>query len=59
MQLGVDGELRYGFNLDTLAPEDIHGIEVYPGPATVPAEFASMRGTSRCGLVMGWTRRDE
>lgn len=59
MQLGVDGELRYGFNLNTLVPEDIHGIEVYPGAATVPAEFASMRGTSRCGLIMVWTRRDK
>jgi hypothetical protein len=59
LHLGVDGDLRYGFNLNTLAPEDIHGIEVYPGPATVPAEFASMRGTSRCGLIMVWTRRDK
>jgi len=52
MQLGVDGELLYGFNLNTLVPEDVHGIEIYPGPATVPAEFASMRGTARCGLIM-------
>jgi len=59
MQLGVDGELLYGFNLNTLVPEDVHGIEIYPGPATVPAEFASMRGTSRCGLIMVWTRRDQ
>jgi hypothetical protein len=54
MQVAVDGELRDAFNLNLLVAEDIHGIEIYPGPATVPAEFASTRGTARCGLIMVW-----
>ena len=58
LQLGVDGELRFGMQLNMLVPEEIHGIEIYPGPATLPAEFGGMRGTLRCGLVMIWTRRD-
>jgi hypothetical protein len=60
MQLAVDGQLRYrGFPVNTQSPEDIHGIEVYPGPATVPAEFASTKGKASCGLIMIWTRRDK
>ena len=58
MQFVVDGEARYTFNFNELAAEDIHGIEIYPGPATVPAEFASMLGSARCGAIIVWTRRD-
>ena len=58
MQIGVDGELRFGLQLNTLVAEEIHGIEVYPGPATIPAEFGGTRGNLRCGLIMIWTRRD-
>lgn len=59
LQIAVDGEIRYGYNLNMLVAEEIHGIEIYPGPATIPAEFATMRGTSACGMVMVWTRRDK
>jgi hypothetical protein len=60
MQLAVDGELQpTGFQINTLVAEEIHGIEVYPGPASIPAEYASMRGRSLCGMVMIWTRRDK
>jgi len=60
LQLAVDGELRYGGSqVNWLAPEEIYGIEVFPGPATVPAEYATMRGTTKCGLIMIWTRRDK
>src|SRR4029078_9547563 len=34
MQIGVDGELRFGLQLNALVTEDIHGIEGYPGHAT-------------------------
>jgi Carboxypeptidase regulatory-like domain/TonB-dependent Receptor Plug Domain len=58
MQVAVDGQLReWGFAVNTIAPEEIHGIEVYPGPATIPAEFASMKRDANCGLIMIWTRR--
>ena len=59
LQIAVDGELRYGgFQINSLVAEEIHGIEIYPGAATIPAEYASMRGDMRCGLLMIWTRRD-
>jgi hypothetical protein len=58
MQVAVDGQSReWGFAVNSIAPEEIHGIEVYPGPATIPAEFASMRRDAHCGLIMIWTRR--
>jgi hypothetical protein len=36
------------------SPRDIAGIEVYPGPATVPLQFQNLRG-ARCGVVLIWT----
>lgn len=58
MQVAVDGQLReWGFAVNSIAPEEIHGIEIYPGPASIPAEFASMRRDANCGLIMIWTRR--
>jgi hypothetical protein len=29
--------------VNSIPPSEIHGIEVYPGPSTIPAEYASMR----------------
>jgi hypothetical protein len=58
LQIGVDGSLKAeGFDPNAIAVSEIYGIEVYPGPATVPREFASIRRESGCGLVMIWTRR--
>jgi hypothetical protein len=52
------GVLReWGFSLDGIEPKEIHGVKVYPGPATIPAEFGGMRKDAYCGLVMIWTRR--
>jgi TonB-dependent receptor-like protein len=58
LQIGVDGSLKAaGFDINMIPVTEIYGIEVYPGPATVPREFASTRRESGCGLVMIWTRR--
>jgi hypothetical protein len=58
LQVAVDGQLRdWGFAVNSIVPEEIHRIEVYPGPATIPAEYASMRRDANCGLIMVWTRR--
>lgn len=58
MRVAVDGMMReWGFSLDGIEPKEIHGVEVYPGPATIPAEFGGMRKDAYCGLVMIWTRR--
>ena len=57
MRVGVDGQIKeWGFAMDYVDPNDIHGIEVYNGPASIPSEFSGMRTDSFCGLVMIWTR---
>jgi hypothetical protein len=58
LQVALDGQLKeWGYAVNSIAPEEIHGIEVYPGPATIPAEYASMGRDAYCGLIMIWTRR--
>ncbi len=49
---GDDGEQLY--DLNSLAPTDLLGIEIYNGGATMPLEYNSLRNT--CGLVVIWTR---
>jgi len=57
MRVGVDGQvMEWGFSADQVAPNEIYGIEVYSGPATVPREYASQVVDGFCGLVMIWTR---
>jgi hypothetical protein len=41
--------------LDMVPPDDIEGIEVFAGPATIPAEY-NPTGTA-CGVVLLWTRQ--
>jgi hypothetical protein len=56
-QVVVDGvKMSWGFDMDELSRNDIHGIEVYPGPATIPVEFASMHRDAMCGLIVIWTK---
>jgi TonB-dependent receptor-like protein len=57
MRIGVDGQVKeWGFPLDDLPVADIHGVEVYQGPASLPAELGGLRRDAFCGLVMIWTR---
>ena len=59
MAVGVDGQIKeWGFPIDEIVPNDIYGIEVYNGPATIPREFATLSPDGYCGLVMIWTRAD-
>jgi TonB family protein len=46
------------FDLDVISPESVSGIEIYPGPATVPVEFRSTRGLEACGVIVVWSRLD-
>jgi TonB family protein len=46
------------FDLDVISPQTVSGIEVYPGPATVPVEFRSSRGVEACGVIVVWSRVD-
>jgi len=60
MRVGVDGQVKeWGFPMDTIDPNHIHGIEVYNGPASIPSEYSGMRTDAYCGLVMIWTRMGE
>ena len=56
MQILVDGvPMPPRFPLELLpTPKEIAGIEVYDGPATVPAQFSGM--DRRCGMVLVWTK---
>jgi hypothetical protein len=35
-------------------PSDLAGIEIYSGPATVPAQYLGQRTT--CGVILFWTK---
>jgi hypothetical protein len=41
--------------LSFIFPNDVAGIEVYRGLATVPAQFGGV--TAQCGVIVVWTRR--
>lgn len=57
MPVAVDGQLKEkSFAVDEISVTDVHGIEVYPGAASLPAEFGSIKPDGWCGLVMIWTR---
>jgi TonB-dependent receptor-like protein len=57
MPVAVDGQLKEkSFAVDEISVTDVHGIEVYPGAASLPGEFGSMKPDGWCGLVMIWTR---
>jgi TonB-dependent starch-binding outer membrane protein SusC len=49
---GNDGELL--FDINSIQPRDIAGVEYYSGPATTPPEFNGTR--LACGTVVIWTR---
>ncbi|HEX7241452.1 MAG TPA: TonB-dependent receptor [Longimicrobiaceae bacterium] len=50
----LDGQRAGSFEVDTIRPGDVEGIEVYT-TGSVPAEFNSVTGAS-CGVVAVWTR---
>jgi hypothetical protein len=57
MRIAVDGQLKeWGFSVDDVPVTDVYGIEVYPGAATIPPEFATIKQDGWCGMVMIWTR---
>jgi len=57
VRVAIDGQVQPGgTSLDVVAPEEIEGVEIYSGPATIPAEFATARRDQFCGLILIWTR---
>jgi hypothetical protein len=58
MRIALDGQLQpEEVGLDLVSPIEIGGVEIYPGPSTIPAEFAAWSNEIGCGLIMVWTRR--
>ena len=57
LRIVVDGVPKeWGFDLNSIDPREVYGVEVYAGPATVPVQYRSMGRDGYCGLVMIWTR---
>ncbi len=57
LRVVVDGTLMPAlFNIDEIVPRDVHGIEVYYGPARMPPELAGLRTDNWCGVIAIWTR---
>ena len=57
MPLGRDGlVLGPEYSLNDIPANEIYGIEIYGGPATIPTEFRSSLPNANCGLIMIWTR---
>ncbi len=45
------------FDLTNLPPPDqIHGIEVFGGPASIPPQYNGAGNAKMCGLIVIWTR---
>jgi hypothetical protein len=58
LRTAIDGVVQpWGTSVDILDPVEVLAIEVYLGPASMPAEFASGRRDQFCGLLMFWTGR--
>ncbi len=56
LRVAIDGVVQpWGTSLDVIVPAEVIGIEVYLGPASVPAEFAALQRDGFCGLLMFWT----
>jgi TonB family protein len=58
----LDGTPLYSgeFDLDSVDPRTFEGIEIYSGPASVPAEFLGNRMmSSTAGTIVLWTRQGE
>jgi hypothetical protein len=63
MAIMIDGILKShdpyhaGFDLRFLpAPEEIHGIEVFAGAASIPPQYGGTGDGKWCGMIAIWTR---
>lgn len=54
IQYYVDGTMTAMFNVDEIRPEDVEGMEIYRGAATIPPSFN--KGSAMCGVIVIWTR---
>ena len=43
-------------DIDKVVPQDVHGVEVFFGAASIPPSLGGMRSDNWCGLIAIWTR---
>jgi hypothetical protein len=55
-QYFVDGMRIENGSPDEFVPDDVEAIEIYPGAATLPVQFAPRPMSYTCGAVVIWTR---
>lgn len=54
IQYYVDGTMTGFFNIDEVQPQDVEGLEIYRGAATIPPAYN--KGSAMCGVIVIWTR---
>lgn len=47
------------YDLDTMDPLSIEGIEIYSGPSEVPVQFRPPLDVRACGVIVIWSRQGE
>ena len=53
----MGGDIDGHFDVSHLPPPaDIHGIEVFAGPSSIPAKYNGAANDKMCGLIAIWTR---
>jgi len=55
-QYWLDGQRVEQASPDEFVPDDVEAIEIYPGPATIPVQFAPRPYQYTCGAIIIWTR---
>lgn len=57
MRVIVDGmALPAGSTMDNVSPNEVAGIEIYTGAASLPVELAHYQEDTWCGAIMIWTK---
>ncbi len=63
MAVGINGQLvthdpsHAAVDLRTLpSPEEVYGVEVFAGAATIPLQYGGVGEGKWCGMIMIWTR---
>ncbi len=54
VQFYIDGTMASQYLIDEMRPQDVEGLEIYRGAATLPPEYN--KGTAMCGVIVIWTR---
>lgn len=57
MRMMLDGIVLPALtDIDQIVPQDVHGVEVFFGAASIPPAMAGSRTDNWCGLIAIWTR---